>query len=556
MNSRLTDSPQSGRLLTVLLLVLICLVVVGHHLVYLNFDLRGFTDHDLYFTSDFFKIDRMLAGNEPGVDGLTDLLFYRYSYPYLVNLLLAAVTRFTEMNFFLFKALNLVFYLSLVLGVYALGLRRGGRAVGLLCALSVATLPIFDEFSRKYFFQFHACAVLIWAHWLALRSGERPGGPTAGDSALLGAVLGLAALIHPIALPLCLPPVILFFWSVVRSSGSGGGKILRLGIAAAFTLLLAGTWYLPNAAIYLGGKGRYVVADAGVLTGDLFVQRIVWWARRIFWDFPGPVWTAVFFVGLLAWFRNIFSDDKGTSPYYYPLTIIYYLGLSLFLFLNQVFSHDVMILFALIPPFLLGELNRALIGKGFLQGWKRVAIFVLLLLLATAALTDKFSAPAKDCLVRENASKDSGIFCQHNYRTLWAEPEPLRALLEEIKGSAGPAGTDWRVKQISFDGDAVVLVEPPAALRSTILTQLQATGAMVGLKESEAPKRSFELLYYLLDHDDFLDEKFLDRAALRQVVEKYLSGSDRRLWFRIGRPYDPFAHPGLVLLIIREVPLS
>ena len=72
MADRLTDSTQPGRLLAALLLVLICLVVGGHHLVYLDFDLRGFTDHDLYFTRDFFKIDRMLSGNEPGVDGLTD----------------------------------------------------------------------------------------------------------------------------------------------------------------------------------------------------------------------------------------------------------------------------------------------------------------------------------------------------------------------------------------------------------------------------------------------------------------------------------------------------
>lgn len=94
-----------------------------------------------------------------------------------------------------------------LLATFGLGRRVGGPAVGAWAAGAVAALPMFNYYCRHLTTDTLLCAAVTGAAWAAV--GSR-GYQSAPRTALLGLILGLGALVKPVALNLSLAPLVLY----------------------------------------------------------------------------------------------------------------------------------------------------------------------------------------------------------------------------------------------------------------------------------------------------------------------------------------------------------
>jgi 4-amino-4-deoxy-L-arabinose transferase-like glycosyltransferase len=235
------------------------IVTAIFHLIYIAYDGRLVVDHDIGYTYDFGIIQENMQAEG------SILPWFKYQFqpydPYpLVNLFLAATGRLFGMSPELFRGINLLFYLSFILAAYALGSQLGDRKFALLCAFIAATAPMFDNFSRKYYIQFHATGFILWAQFavLSILNGKT----STGRFVLLGTTLGLALLTHPVGLLMSLP-IFLFlaYWAVAAPAENRNERIWNVS-----RVLLA------TAICGVIGYRFLTVMAGGMLTGPLVAQ--------------------------------------------------------------------------------------------------------------------------------------------------------------------------------------------------------------------------------------------------------------------------------------------
>ncbi len=145
---------------------------------------------------------------------------------------------------------NVVYLIALVVASYGVGMRLGGKRLGIVSAVLVTLVPLVFAMSRYSYFEFSLTALVALSVYLLLASERFQ---NRRNSILLGLALGLGALIKrtfPVFVLGAL--VVVFFqagllrkiWNRLRSRPRPRWRDVGLAIGAG--LLLSVLWYFPN----------------------------------------------------------------------------------------------------------------------------------------------------------------------------------------------------------------------------------------------------------------------------------------------------------------------
>ena len=171
---------------------------------------------------------------------------------------------------------NVVYLLVLVVAVYGLGTRLGGRRLGLLSAFLATFAPLVFAMTRYAFFEFALTALTALNIYLLLACEHFQNRRV---SIVLGLALGLGALLKrtfPVYIAGAL--LVVFFqaqlpqklWARLRARPHPRWR--DLGIALVGGLLLSALWYLPNreAAQAFTGSAWLFPLWAGLVAAAIF----------------------------------------------------------------------------------------------------------------------------------------------------------------------------------------------------------------------------------------------------------------------------------------------
>ena len=288
--------------------ILICYVIF-HHILYFQFDGRLLPDHTFYFLMHFSRIA------EAPEKGLLEFVWQIFNlskqtmYP-LVNALLAAAGYIFGANLTLFRLFNIPFYIIIILGSYALGRRLAEKYAGLACAFAVATLPIFDNFSRKFFPQFHSAAFLVWAFVLVV--DLQAGNWKYWRGILLGVLIGLSWLSHPIGILMSIPILVFLVFNLLVFLRKNRRKHPTLFLVPLSALLITALTYSPIIAQFAGYYGRkknYILPDAANFLIRTLPDNIFSWFVEIYQYHLGGAYTIAGLIGLVCLCMAIIISD-------------------------------------------------------------------------------------------------------------------------------------------------------------------------------------------------------------------------------------------------------
>lgn len=145
---------------------------------------------------------------------------------------------------------NVLYLAVLFPAVYGIGRRMGGRRVGLLAAVVVATLPMIYGISRYFYQELALTAMVALAVYLLLAA---EGFERRGMSLLFGLSFGLGLLTRRTYLAFLVAPLMLVVlrseaWPSLRERLRAGVRlnVRDAVLAVALGVALAAAWYLPN----------------------------------------------------------------------------------------------------------------------------------------------------------------------------------------------------------------------------------------------------------------------------------------------------------------------
>lgn len=130
------------------------------HLAFAVADGRSLSDHDYYNARPFLSAYRNILETHTIsslIDGVKNYSTYYLHHTYF----LAGLSYVAGIDYFGLRLFNLPFFLLMIAGVYATGRLLIHRRFGLLCAFIIATLPLYDNFSRKTDLQFFVAVYLV-----------------------------------------------------------------------------------------------------------------------------------------------------------------------------------------------------------------------------------------------------------------------------------------------------------------------------------------------------------------------------------------------------------
>jgi len=497
------------------LLAALLIWVILAHVAFAWFDGRSLPDHDYYNARPFLSVYGDTLEAKSLISLWESIHGYRTYYLHHTYILSLPAYLF-GIDFFRFHLFGLPFYLLLILGVYAIGRLLVHRPFGLLCAFVVATLPLYDNFSRKTDFQFFVAVYLVWAEFFLLKMLTSPW--KTGYSLLFGLCAGLAIVAHPIAL-LLLPP--LFFAMFLHLAYGHQHRERRSGrvvLTIAFTLLFASP-FLFKSIDYLVEKRAFVSAALkGSLTGMSAADRAHLWATNNFGDFFGP-WFAAFFalVLLAALVRLLLATKRDAISWYTVATLIYYPAGSLYTTINGAMTYDFMSMQALLLPLLLRE-AYLLVAEKWKNKTAHLALVAGVCLALVAGAVEKNSIFQPLC---ENAPPDS--YPNHlAHRRVQYRLDLNRQTIENLLQLNSGKRVALRVQHLSPAADGNLAIEPPTDDDRQIFYLVEAAAALydVVLHEDEGTedgRQPFELVYYRVPQPAKAKDVARALLALRKV---------------------------------------
>lgn len=205
---------------------------------YFRFDGRSLPDHDIFFGGWFFSIYHFLLGDHSLPAMFEQIGRENPTYPF-ITILLSCLSYFVSLNLPFFRLFTFAFYLLMILAGYRIGDRLANKNVGLLCAFVLATLPVFDNSSRKFDLQFHAVTIVLWAYYYALTIFKTNW--TFRHTIMLGLLTGIAITTHPTAVVTLIPLLFFLFIYVLTEGKQAPWRWLKIAlfiIVAALPALL------------------------------------------------------------------------------------------------------------------------------------------------------------------------------------------------------------------------------------------------------------------------------------------------------------------------------
>lgn len=217
---------------------------------FVRHDTRTFLDHDYYYTSSAFRAYETVPAGRTLAEKFDRWRKAPAFYPPLVPTTLWTSWLAIGPSLGAYRWTAALFALAIVLGTGFALLERGRRLDAAMAAFLVATLPITDEMSRKFFLQFQANAPLVLAYALVFRAWTEPI-RVPRFSLAVGLLAGLALATHPIAAVLSVPLAIAFIaviWSTRKDAASRFGGPL---VAAAIALAVVAPWVALHGRNYV-----------------------------------------------------------------------------------------------------------------------------------------------------------------------------------------------------------------------------------------------------------------------------------------------------------------
>ena len=361
------------------------------------------------------------------------------------------------------------------------------------------TAPVFDNFSRKFFPQFHVAAILVWSFALASRASRRKA-VTPVEALLFGLLLSAALLVHPVALLLAAPGVVLFVATAARQAP----RRARAAVGLAIGLLPSAGWYARNLAAYVAEKGRYLDVQGlhghyGLPLADQTRRAVVRWAYTVCWNYPGK---ALVVAAAIAGIAAVADAVRPSAPpragrRFFLAATAYYLAAGLWIAVHDGLLHDTLIVIAVVAAWAameLDQLARRLWGDG---RWRRAALLACFGGLLVAGAWDKAAAPASECSWEDHRLTISN--CYHTFRSVWPSPDPAAGIVSTIRdAAAGPsfALTVYEVR-VERGRGAIAPAEPHGAeaLRSSVAREAERFGLEL---RDDAPAR-FAAWYSVAD---------------------------------------------------------
>ncbi|HPQ68617.1 MAG TPA: glycosyltransferase family 39 protein [bacterium] len=490
-SAALSSPTVSGCLLAALLLW-----VILAHGAFARFDGRSLPDHD-YFNARPFLSAYGHTLQAHSFHSLTESVRSYRTYYLHHTYFLALPAYFAGIDFFRFHLFGLPFYLLMILGAYATGRLLAHRSFGLLCAFIVATLPLYDNFSRKTDLQFFVAVYLVWANFFVLKILTSPW--KIHYSLLFGLSAGLAIVAHPIALLLLPPLFIALLLHLAHGRGLYEKRGVRFVLAIAFTLLFASP-FLFKSVDYVMEKRAFVSAALnGSLAGMSAADRAHLWLDNNCWDFLGP-WFAAFFalVLLAALVRLVLATRRDAVSWYTIALSIYYPAGSLYTTINGAMTYDFIAMQVLLLPLLLREAYLLLTDNWAGKG-ARLALIAGVCLALVGGTIEKNSIFQP---LREDAPPDA--YPNHlAHRRIQYRLDLSRQTIENLLRLNSGQRVSLRVQHLTPTAAGGLAIEPPTDNDRQIFYLLEATAALYDVvlledEQAEAGWRPFELVYYRL----------------------------------------------------------
>lgn len=303
---------RAGSFLFALPYLLIFGLTLFVYLVHQLYDGRIFTDHDLYYSADYFFHSTQLSNQAEHVSDFPQRIidFWRSSKlaGRLPNTLLYMVNLVWPVNLGMFRFFNLPFFLMLIVGAYYLGKAVADKQAGLLCAVLAATLPIFDATSRTYLPHFHVLVFLLWSQVFVLKIFKH--NHEWRNYLLLGFCSGAAVLCHPIGLlqtaPIFLFLLIFLLWKKEKI------PLLKWGAAISLMLIMnISTWcvmanYAEEKRANIGSES--IVQSMSKVEAANVATAVKWYVEVLSHNFLLPRFTALLAIlsglGVCWWLRK------------------------------------------------------------------------------------------------------------------------------------------------------------------------------------------------------------------------------------------------------------
>lgn len=372
---------KSGRRLLAIAFAVFVAGVTFNNVLHARFDTQEYMDHDSFYVSDFIPYYDLLG--EGGVKAWwREVWEIRRRYPPLIATALALYHHVVGLDAFRFQLFPVAFA---VFALVVIGLLRHHPTrfpVGLAGAAAVATIPLFEDYSRKYFYHYYSWVLVIAAivalqrfNWTA-RSVRR----AAVQIVVVLLLVTAAWMTHQTAIATSLP---VLGWLAIRIALLPLDRRTRAGLfVVPYGLFgLMALEYYSRIANYI----RYYAKDYIVPATDAMPS----WAESLkamlrwhFHDASGP-WAYLYAAGLLFFVLNIVTTGfrrEWTTRGFTRLLVLYYFVLSVYLTISNASLPNAGIVHFILPFACLDEMDLFLAKSPWSRALARIAAFAVVLL--------------------------------------------------------------------------------------------------------------------------------------------------------------------------------
>jgi len=389
LNVSLPESKRENSFLHYFLLGSTLLLTVLVQLFYSLYDVRSLPDHDLFFAGSFFSVYYHLLGDHSLFAMFAQIGRENPTYPF-ITFLLSCLAYIIPTNLTLFRLFTFVFYLLLILAGYRIGDRLANKKVGLLCAFVLATLPVFDNYSRKFDLQFHAAVMALWAYYYALTIFKTTW--TSRHSLLLGLLIGAAVTTHPTAV-VTLMPLLVFLFIFVLTEGKQSRwpwlKISLIIIAAALPILVFLNYFITpylakmSQADFLSGITE-LTAKSPKRLGDYLMRHHRFSLGPFYYRLAAPAF-------VLTVISLLINKPRRFHQAFLVLSIFWILGALVYAYPAQLLPSDFQFLYAPAAILLVVE-THALFTHGSRRRWVNPLAAMIVLAIVLGGVWTKAQA--------------------------------------------------------------------------------------------------------------------------------------------------------------------
>jgi 4-amino-4-deoxy-L-arabinose transferase-like glycosyltransferase len=393
----MTNAPAEKSTNRIVATIALCALLIGLSaaLVFAaKTDGRALVDHEAYYAHAL--IHRLWNSTGEGADPVEAVRIPSFQVYRLTNVMAYYAMRAFGPSPFLFRLTQLPFLISLVLATYILARSQSGRGAALAAAAFVGTLPLIIEGSRTYHLQFHANAIFLWAIVLLAHIPREK--RTLFTYGALGGILAAALLVHPVALLLAVPVLVVTAYDAIvlfreKHFFRGLGTFAAVVAPSILVILFqaeadADYWATRSIGVMtllfnglavrfhgFGGYIDFVLTFFGIALGRPAVY----------------VLAGAFVAACFGFLFTKAPDGRRFGLFGWTLGLF---GLFLFDVANGNFATDVLVLFPVAVCFLFAPAARFLGGRtGLLRGLAIGICVAAILNAGAASFKNSFTAP-------------------------------------------------------------------------------------------------------------------------------------------------------------------